>query len=1075
MRIHLGRFAIVFTNILAALTIQLVTFHGATGNNNFNQLSVSEDRNGHVADLKITGTVTDSTGNPLIGVSVQVKGTSNGTVTNVNGRYTLQAPEDGVLLFSYVGYQNKTVAINGRATINVTLSSASTALNELVVVGYGTQKKVNLTGAVSQVSGDRLHNRPITNVSQGLQGLMANLNVTTTSAGGAPGSTKSINIRGYTGLGASGSPLILVDGVPADINSINPADIASITVLKDAASSAIYGSRAPYGVILIKTKRGKEGQPLTLSVNSNFSFAQPIDVPDMANSLQFAHLMNDAVKNAGGNPLFSDETIKRIKEYMNDPVNTPTADVNPNDSTNWLYWNNAHANNDWFDVFLKDWSPSQQHNVSLSGGSEKITYYLGLGYNQKNGLYNYFHDQYKRYNSRANITADVNKWLSLSFKTSYSQENITSPYAGADIGYNWFHQIPRRYPTVPVKDPNGHYMLHSYIPEIMNGGRDNDKKNDSWITGEVTITPLKGWVIKGNYSYNYYTGVSSTTQLPYPYYNALNQQMMGGFTSQLWKTDVTSHYHTYNIYTNYERHLGNHYLKAMIGYQQEYKDQRSLSGHNSNLYNLDQPSLSLTYGDNFSASDNLWAWATEGLFMRFNYNYKEKFLFEFNGRYDGSSLFPPDTRYSFFPSFSVGYNIARESFWKSLTSKVTTLKLRASYGILGDVSTLLNAKNYYPYQTILNTVPPTGSNWEFKDGRAPYVEVAGLKDPGITWAKPSMLDFGIDIGAFNNRLLTTFDWYRRKTSDLFGPAQAYPGVLGVSPPQKNNAAIETKGFDVTVSWKDQIGEVGYNVRFILSNYKGYVLDYPNPTGYLGTWYDGAQMGAIWGYTALGLFQSQAEIEKAADQTLIYPNWYPGDVHYKDLNGDGKIDWGDETRQNPGDRSIIGNSTPQFSYGFNFGVNWKGFDLSGFIQGVAKRQFWTTSNYYWGIPWGGNRWQVSILTTNLDRWTPETPNGYFPRYYMNSQMNKNMQTNTRYLLDAAYFRMKNMQIGYTLPAGLTKKIHISRLRIYASVENLFTIAPGLNQKFQVDPEVLIGNSKIYPIQRTFSLGLNLNLQ
>lgn len=1020
----------------------------------------------------ITGTVKDEKGGPLAGVSVVIKGTKKGTSTDTDGRFTIDAKNGDVLEFSMVGYKNRSMVVGSNFNVSIVMEIEAAVGNEVVIVGYGTQKKVDLTGAVSQVSGDRLQDRPITNISEGLQGVMANVNVTTTGSGGSPGASKSINIRGYTGLGSSASPLILIDGVPADINSVNPTDIESITVLKDAAASAIYGSRAPYGVILIKTKQGKKNQPFTLSVNSNFSYSQPIDVPEMANSLDFVNMMNEAVKNSGGNPIFTDEVIQRIKQYMADPKNTPVTVIQPNDSLHWQTWNGANANNDWFKVFLKKWSPSQQHDVSLNGGSDKITYFMGLGYIKKDGLYNYFNDSYNRYNARANVTAYVNKWMTLSLKTSYAQKNQSSPYAGADIGYNWFHQIPRRYPIIPVTDPNGHYLIDSYIPEIMNGGRNEDKQNDSWLTGEIRLTPAKGWEITGNYSYNYYTGISSTTQLPYTYYLANNEPTQGGFISQLWKSNTASHYHTYNIFTSYEKNLGDHYFKGLVGYQQEYKSQESLSGHNSNLYNVDQPSLALTYGDNYSAGDNLWAWATEGLFMRFNYNFKEKYLFEFNARYDGSSLFPSNRRYNFFPSFSAGYNIAKENFWP-LEHSISTFKLRGSYGILGDVSTLLNQGNYYPYQTTLSTVPPNNTNWIFGDGRAPYVQVGDLRDPDITWAKPSMLDFGIDIGALGERLQATFDWYRRKTTDLFGPAQAYPGSLGVSPPQKNNSSIQTKGFDLTVSWQDKVGKLGYNARFILSSYKGTVLSYPNPNGLISNWYDGEDMGSIWGYTALGLFQSQSEIDKAAKQTKIYPNWYPGDVHYKDLNGDGQIDWGNSTLDNPGDRSVIGNSTPRFSYGFNFGLNWKNFDLDGFAQGIGKREFYTTSNYFWGIT--GNRWQVSILKTNLNRYTEETPNGYFPRYYMSGELNKNMQTNTRYLLNAAYFRMKSLQLGYTLPKTFTERAHISRLRVYVNAENLFTIAPGLNKKFQVDPEVLISDSKIYPIQRTFSLGANLNLQ
>jgi TonB-linked SusC/RagA family outer membrane protein len=461
--------------------------------------------------------------------------------------------------------------------------------------------------------------------------------------------------------------------------------------------------------------------------------------------------------------------------------------------------------------------------------------------------------------------------------------------------------------------------------------------------------------------------------------------------------------------------------------------------------------------------------------MRFNYNYRDKYLLEFNGRYDGASLFPSNRRYHFFPSISAGYNIAKEKFWDPLKGTIGNLKLRASYGNLGDVSSLLDAGNYYLYQATLSARTPSQNNYLFGSGQEAFVQVSSLKSPNVTWAKPSMLDFGIDIGALDERLQFTFDWYRRRTIDLYGPPQQFPAVLGVAPPQENNASIETKGFDLTASWDDHIGKLHYNARFILSNYKGKVLSYPNPVESNTTWYKGQNMGDIWGYETAGLFQSDDAIAKAPSQSKLAANWHPGDVQYRDLDGNNQIDFGDNTVSKPGDKTIIGNNTPRFNYGFTLSADYKGFDFQVFIQGVAKREFWPgTTAFFWGIT--GSEWSSMVLTTNYNnRWTTETPNGYFPRYYMSSEVGKNYQAQTRYMLKGAYLRVKNLQIGYTLPQALMNKIHVGRLRIYASAENLLTSSPGLNNKFQVDPELLISNQGIYPIQRTFSFGVNLNIK
>jgi TonB-linked SusC/RagA family outer membrane protein len=1025
------------------------------------------------ADINLSGRVTNAKKEPLEGVSVTIKGTQAGTTTNADGRFRLSVPSDNVeLIFSFVGYAMQTVKAAGRTVFDIVLEEAVSSLSDVVVVGYGTQKKINLTGAVDQISGDRLTNRPIVKVSQALQGLMANVNVVTPTGGGKPGTSLSINVRGYTGLGTTGSPLILIDGVEADINAINPNDIESISVLKDAASSAIYGSRAPYGVILVTTKMGKRESGIKVSYNSNISYSQTIHRPIPANSLDFATVINEAANNAGRANIISDATVEKIKAHLADPSSPATeVDLGAGRSYLWLGYFGSYANTDWYDVFTKDWATNQLHNIGISGGSDKTTYYIGLGYAGAGAICNYFDDSYDQYNFRANISSQVNSWLKFGIRTSYSKDSIRSP-TNSRGGWSGLYT---KMVTSPVTVPTGGYWRDG-VTFIQDGGATLASNQKAWIMGDVTITPLPGMEIKGSYNYNYntWTNVAAANDILY-------QTTDGSYRSyniipSINKSNEVSTFINYNFYASYEKKLSGHYFKIMAGYQQEHKNYQLLNAGNNYTYSPTLPSLTLTYGTNYSVSDALYEWATSGIFTRFNYNYKEKYLLEFNGRYDGTSLFPSNRRWQFFPSISAGYNIAREAYWDDLSNILSTLKIRASYGMLGDISSLINSGSYYLSQPSLSTSAPGSTNWLFGGAQQPTVKPGSLVSSEVTWAKPSMLDIGVDIGALDERLQFSFDWYHRKIKDLYGPVQQYPGILGVSAPQINNASVETKGFDMTTSWSDHWGALNYSLRFILSNYKGKVLSYPNPTGSTDTWYNGQAMGSIWGYETVGLFQSEDEISHAAPQTIISSNWYPGDVQYKDLNGDNKIDYGNNTLNSPGDRKIIGNTTPQYSYGFTLTLDYKGFDLQAFLQGVGKRDFWPGMNsFFWGIPGSGSEWASQVLVTNLNRWTTETPDGYFPKYYLNSLNAKNQQAQTRYLLNAAYLRFKNLQLGYTFPSRLTRRAHVGKLRVYGSIENLFTISPGLDKKFQIDPELLISDGNIYPISRAFAIGVNLDIQ
>ncbi|MDR1225264.1 MAG: TonB-dependent receptor [Tannerella sp.] len=1026
----------------------------------------------------VKGTVIDETGEPVIGANIKEKGTTNGIVTDADGKFSLNVADNAVLQISYIGYIAQEISklpTDGKSLL-ITPIEDTQALDEVVVVGYGTQKKVNLTGAVAQIKGDILENRAVTNLSQALQGQVANLNIAQSSSGGAPGATQSINIRGYTGLGSTASPLVVIDGIQGgDINSINMNDVENISVLKDAASSAIYGSSAPYGVILITTKRGKTGQKPTITYNNNFGWAQPVNLPRIANSLDFVNFQNEAFRNADRMPMFSDEAIQRIKDYQAGIITDETYKDPAPGSDSWVTWQ-GNANNDWFDIYFKDFAFSQQHNVGVSGGTNHSNYYIGLGYNQQEGLYNYGKDSYQRFNVRANLSSELTKWLTFNFKSAFSRGVTDTPYTyPAKTGGNWMHQISRKWPTAALYNPDGYYSYPSDVVFQEEAGRNKSNNDNALLTGEFVIHPLTGWDITANYTFDgWYNNGSQHLKTLYYYLPSGKKELQSGTTPNSFsRSNSKNQHHTVNIFSSYEKQLGSHYFKVLAGFTQELYDNLSVSAGNNYLYSDNLPVLSLTYGTTPSVGDGASQLAVRGGFGRINYNYKEKYLIEFDGRYDGTSRFLKDVRNKFYPGVSAGWMLSKESFWKPLEQTVNTFKIKAGYASLGDQS----FTGYYPFYPSLSTSAPTSGNWLFSGGRESYISQPGLINPLLTWVTSTTMDVGVEMTLLSNRLSIDFDWYKRKSDDFVGPAEALPAFLGTSAPQDNNAAMETNGFDLTVGWRDRIDDFSYGINAVLSDYKGKVVKYPNPNRLNTTWYEGQNMGDIWGYETYGLFQSDAEIASAPSQAKINASQlHLGDVRYVDLDGNGEIDWGDNTLDNPGDRKVIGNTTPRYSFGVNMNAEYKGFDFVLFLQGVGKRDAWLTSNIFWGIDADGSEWQANLFTLQSDRWTEDNPDGYYPRYYMSSQMRKNEQIQTRYLQNAAYLRVKNMQLGYTLPESLIRKIDCRKIRLFVNIENLATLTKMAKT---IDPEFSnvsgysgSGDGKVYPLQRTWACGLNI---
>jgi TonB-linked SusC/RagA family outer membrane protein len=1038
--------------------------YGSLGNvQNTDEGAVMMDEN----DLR--GKVVDEGGIPLIGVSVTNKNTKKGAITDADGNFSIQADLGDVLAFSYMGFTSQEEKVSSNNTLKIVLKSETQLMQEVIVVGYGTQKKVNLTGSVTQIDSKVLKDRPITRLSQGLQGAIGGLNIT--SSGGAPNATQKINIRGFTGLGTSGSPLIVIDGIQGgDINAINASDVESISVIKDAAASAVYGSSAPYGVILIKTKQGKKGQAVSVTYNSNLTVDSPLGVPKMLNSLDFAKIYNQSALNGGGSPFFSQDAIDRMKAYQNGTLATETMASPTGDS--WLNWGAANGNNDWFKIYFKDHSMSQQHNLGITGATENSSYYVGLGYNEKEGMYRYGNDAYRRYNIRTNLSSKVNSWLTFNFRGAYSQDRLNTPstYAGK-TGGNFMHQIGRKHPNLALYTPNGGISDESDILLMRDGGRFIETKDKPVLTGEIVTKFTKNWNATVNYTFdgefNNQTNHTKTlfTAMPSGTLQAISGTAPNSFSRSSSKNQKA----IVNAFTNYDFAINKHSFKLLGGYVQELTTYTSLYGYNTNLYSDKIPSISTTYGATPSVSDGSSKLAVQGYFGRLNYSYDDKYLLEVTGRRDGSSRFLKEVRWKTYPGVSIGWNVNKENFWTGgLANVVNTLKFRGSYGSLGDQAADLLGN--YPFYPSLGTVAPNSSNWFFGPNRQPYVNTPGLVDPSLTWITATTTNFGVDATFLNNRLTANFDMYTRKMSDYIGPAQELPSVLGTSAPRTNSAAMETKGFELTLSWRDNIGEFKYGLRGVLSDYTGRVTKFPNPDKLINNWYEGEQMGNIWGYKTDRYFTAADDLANVKQFNLS--NWSPGDIKYQDLNGDGKVDWGNDKVGDTGDRVVIGNSTPRYSYSLFTDASWKNFDFSLFLQGVGQRDYFTGSNMFFGVT--GSEWQSSLFTEHLDRWSEDNPNGFFPKSYIGGSGNwRNTEAQTKYLVNAAYMRIKNLQIGYTLPESIVRKANIQKLRFYVSIDNLATFTK-MDDHSALDPENAFDDAKVYPLQRSFSMGINLTL-
>lgn len=1036
------------------------------------------------------GVVKDNQGETVIGASVVVKGSTNGTITGLDGDFTLNNVKRGdVIQISYIGYVSQEVVWQG-TPLNITLKEDSQTLEEVVVVGFGSQKKANLTGSVSQVKmDDVLGERPVTNVKNALQGSMPGLMV---SGGASPGEAKSFNIRGTVSINGM-NPLVLIDNVEGDIDLLNPEDIESVTVLKDAASSAIYGARAAAGVILITTKKAKKGEKFNLNYNANFGFQTSINSPKQASLDEYLR----AYQAAGFSETYyaGNGSVSKWREYLAGYKENPAAYPTVGDG---IYIGEDGApyylnDKDVYKAF-QETSFMQTHNLTANGGTEKLRYRLSAGLTKEDGPLIESKDTYMRKNISSFISADITDWLTQEADFRYTVADRSEPMGSGDGIYCMNHisfypsgMMPGSVNTSVDKD------LPLITPE------NQIRYNNPYLTDtdntriylRTILRPIKGLELVGEYTYDRKNWQKSYYAKKWEYTTEQLGSNNSVTSDYLFKSEDHEDYNALNLYGTYNFSIKeDHMFKVMAGFNQERKQNSWISVQTHDMIAPSAPSFTSATGK-IIPQNSYSDYAIRGAFYRINYNYKDRYLFEVNGRYDGSSKFPKDDRFGFFPSFSVGWNIAREAWMEKALDYVSDLKLRASWGQIGNQ----NIGNYGYYSTMQ---PVGNSNYWLKDGEfITYISTPGLVSNSFTWETVETLDIGFDASMFNSRLQVTFDWYQRTTRDMLIAGIQLPAVVGTSAPMRNAADMRTRGWEIAVNWRDQIGDWKYNVGFNLYDYKSKITKYSNNEDKLlsQNYYEGKTLGEIWGYVSDGFytiddFDGPGTWQlKDGVASLDGYNPRPGDEKFVNLNDDrgtNEINSGLNTVDNPGDQKVIGNSTPRYNFGVNLGVSYKGFSLSAILQGTAKRDVWIGGMSL--FPFGGSaKAYYPVFYNQTDYWEPmgscdgqytendreywiaKNPDASLYRLYSNMQNHgSNQRASTKYLQNGAYMRLKNITLAYTFPKALISKVSLSALKVFVSAENLATIS-SLPKGY--DPERL---SWGYPFYRTLSFGLNVTL-
>ena len=988
--------------------------------------------------IKVKGTVVDEQGESIIGATVIQQGTKNGTITDLDGKFVLDVPEGSHLVVSFIGYTNSIVS--AKPSMTITLHSNISDLNEVVVVGYGIQKKVDVVGSISTVNSKQLESRGVSNVSNMLTGHLSG--VTITQRSGNPGKDEaSIRVRGVGSFGATPEPLILIDGLPGSWSDLTPSDIENISVLKDASSAAIYGSRAANGVILVTTKGGKDGRT-RVSYNGSMGLSKAFSLPEFAHSYEYATYYNMAI----GKNTYTDEMIQKFKDGS-DPDN--------------------YADENYLEKLLGGTAFQTKHELNVSGGNGRVQYMASLGYMRQNGLVP--HNYYNNYQGRLNLNAEITKRLKLNIRLSGNVADRHEPSTPGALdlsGVTSIIQQAVRYPGLtPTYMSDGSLGLGPKLQgtpiswaECASFYRTDDNRFKA--NAELAYTPLKGLTLKCVGGYHY--GASNN----YDYRcNMTLGDGRGTGPSSLTEQMTSTVYKTFQLLANYNIQIKKHDIMALAGYAWEDERSRNLSGYRNKFPSDETPYLDAGGADGQLNEGGGYDWAMQSLFGRIVYNYDQRYLFETTARYDGSSRFPTGNKYAFFPSVAVGWRVSEESFWKSAPSLhfFSNLKLRASHGVLGN-----NNIGNYPYQSVYKL--GSKQNYVFGGVYTQGAAVTTYVDPTLKWERTKTSDFGIETGFFKNTLTFNATYFYRKTMDiLYKPAASYSAIFGLAVSQVNTGELENKGWEFEIGYQNHYKKLQYHVNGNLSIIKNKVLtlgmgNVQQTNGMVGNGSDlfiGYPMDMFYGYKTDGVFLNDNEVASWYDQTAIAKGSRAGDLRFVDVTGDNKV--------TNADKVYLGSRIPKYTFGLNLGLAYSGIDFSMLIQGVAGVKGLLTS--YAGLAFNqeGNiqRWQMK------ENWNVQQDNRYpgYPRLEVTSGSGSpNTQLSDFWVQNASFVKVRNIQVGYTIPQNQTKKWGVSNARVYLSLDNPISID---HYKKGWDPENTKNNGTYYPVMSTYTLGLTLS--
>ncbi len=1068
-----------------------------------NQISLAQAKNVQSGQpdkgqkRRIKGNVSDAKGEPIVGATISEKGGTGGTITDINGDFALELTPGNLVTVSYVGFKPQTV--KPTEGMHVTLDEQTRGLDEVVVIGYGTKKKANLIGAVSTVGAEELKDRPVTNLGQMLQGQVPNLNISFGT--GTPGESATLNIRGKTSLTNSGAPLVLIDGVEGSIDRINPNDIESVSVLKDAASAAIYGARAGFGVVLITTKSNKDGQA-HINYNGRFSFSAPTTKTDfMTVGYDVARLVDEfnTAKTGSSYSGLNADDYKMLEKRRYDTTENPARPwvvVDPQDGRYHYY-----GNFDWYNYIFDFSQPTWNHNLNVSGGTDKMNYMISGGMNDHDGLYALSTDKYSTRTLMAKFNAEVTPWLRVFstaslFKSKYKQAGYDYE-GGGNVGNLVFHAMPWIVPVNP--DGTNVYLLpnskdkpadgFAAMLRTGNGFTQVGKTEQTYAIGAV-LKVMEGLEITGKLTYRNYAKEKQARAANIQYAIRPNEVLTASgwpFNNKLKDGRDTYENYVYDLYANFHRTFADvHNVSAVVGSNYERGHYKFVEPSGEDLTSDVLNDLALSTGaKSVKSSQN--EFALMGYFARLSYDYNGRYLVEANMRYDGTSRFPRNHRWGFFPSVALGWRISEEAFFAPVRPVVSNLKLRASLGSLGnqitDNSAKFNKNTFYPYMRLISLANTTTLNYIFDNTQATYASLGDPTSGSLTWETIVTQNVGLDVGLFNNRLSLALDVYRRTTKDMLAAARALPAVYGYNAPYENNGELRTNGFELVVGWNDKFNLAGkpfyYGVNLTLADSKTKITKFKgNESKVLGQDYEGMEWGEIWGFRIKGIYQSDQEaIDRGVDQSFLGSRFTDkaGDLIFDDVDDSKKIDIGKGTLDNHGDLVRIGNSTPRYHYGITVNMAWMGFDFSMFWQGIGKQNIYPGGNnmMFWG-PYA--RAYSSFIPKDFPAkvWSTDNRGAYFPRPVADLARELAMsKPNDRYLQDLAYCRLKNLTFGYTLPKSLTKKAYLEKVRVYFSGENIF-ITSKLKSDY-LDPEQMTydSNGRVYPFSKTFSFGLDVS--